>query len=235
MIPRPLHLLARRVRQLVDPGVPILLYHRVTRLSSDPFEIAVSPERFAEDLEWIRRYAHPLPLAQVCDALAGRKLPRGTAAVTFDDGYVDVLDEARPLLERFDVPATVFVVSAILGQTSELWWDELDQIVFSPTLPADGVVFSGPGGGTSFDTRQPRGVLFHALYDFLFRLLPHERESAMDLLRQWAGHKPHLRPTHRGLTPDELIRLADGGLVEIGATGHFGRQASIGGNLGPFR
>src|SRR6266545_4224534 len=112
MIPRPLHLLARRVRQLVDPGVPILLYHRVTRLSSDPFEIAVSPERFAEDLEWIRRYAHPLPLAQVCDALAGRKLPRGTAAVTFDDGYVDVLDEARPLLERFDVPATVFVVSA---------------------------------------------------------------------------------------------------------------------------
>ena len=41
--------------------------------------------------------------------------------VTFDDGYVDVLETAYPLLARYEIPATVFVVSGCLGK--RFWWD----------------------------------------------------------------------------------------------------------------
>jgi hypothetical protein len=45
------------------------------------------------------------------------------AAVTFDDAYVDVLKHGLPILERFEVPAPVFVVTASLGEP--FWWGRL--------------------------------------------------------------------------------------------------------------
>lgn len=57
--------------------------------------------------------------------------PQGKVAViTFDDGYLDNLD-ALPILEQFDAPATVFVVTGDVGQR-DVVWDEADE-----DLPAD--------------------------------------------------------------------------------------------------
>ena len=46
-------------------------------------------------------------------------------AITFDDGYVDNLREAKPRLAAGDVPATLFVTTGAIGQRTEYWWDEL--------------------------------------------------------------------------------------------------------------
>ncbi len=53
-------------------------------------------------------------------------------AITFDDGYVDVLATALPLLERFDLPATVFLATGWLGSSRRFWWHDLARVV----LPA---------------------------------------------------------------------------------------------------
>jgi peptidoglycan/xylan/chitin deacetylase (PgdA/CDA1 family) len=52
--------------------------------------------------------------------------------VTFDDGYADNLHHAKPLLERYGIPATVFVTSDYIGQEHEFWGDKLERLLLQP-------------------------------------------------------------------------------------------------------
>src|SRR5688500_17661854 len=88
----------------------VLLYHRAAAGLSDPWSLSVTPRRFAEHVDVLRRHAHAARLVDVV-----RNDPRATSdravAVTFDDGYADNFRAAKPLLERFDIPCTFFLVS----------------------------------------------------------------------------------------------------------------------------
>lgn len=227
--------LRRRLKR-PRPGPLILLYHRVTRLPLDPLGLTVTPENFAAHLEAIRRDGwQPLPLAELVERVArGEKLPRALA-LTFDDGYTDNLHEAAPLLERYNTPATVFVVSGQVREGApELWWDVLVALLLeTPDLPP---VLSLDIGGQLHtwqvtpqpDTtpdwhilddgpRSPRQQAFTELLRMLRARPAAEREAALDTLAAWAGRPRPCRETHRLMHPDELQTLAGGGLVEIGA------------------
>lgn len=111
----------RWLRSRLTPGALILGYHRVADLQSDPHGLAVSVEHFAQQLEVLQRLAQPLPLAQLVAHLKAGTLPPRAVALTFDDGYADVLYQALPLLERYEIPATLFVVTGCLGEP--FWWE----------------------------------------------------------------------------------------------------------------
>lgn len=180
------------LRNCLSPGAVVLLYHRVTQLDSDPFQVAITPAHFAEHLQVICRLAGPVRLRDLTGAAAIHQGFRGKVALTFDDGYADNLLEAKPLLEEVHVPATVFVTSGFVGEEREFWWDEVEQIA------------SRIGG----DPRAIRAQM---------RVLPEDRrERNLEQLRAIAGWPP-ARPTHRSLTAAEVGNLASGGLIEIGA------------------
>src|SRR5262249_11986659 len=115
----------------------ILMYHRVTELPNDPYLLAVTPEHFAEQMEEIRRYCVPMRLEELVDELEDGNIPNRGVVVTFDDGYADNLYQAKPLLERYEIPATVFVTAGQVGSRREFWWDELDRLLLQAgTLPS---------------------------------------------------------------------------------------------------
>ncbi|HZA97268.1 MAG TPA: polysaccharide deacetylase family protein [Gemmatimonadales bacterium] len=196
----------------------ILGYHRVID-GPDPYRLGVSPERFAEQLAVLAGTTHPLPLEKLPELLASGRLPKRTVAVTFDDGYADVLHHAKPLLARFGIPATMFVISGALGR--EPWWDRLEGL--ASAAAARGCRFTLPIGDSAFKwpvkgvTSSKEG-LCRALYPKLRALSSGAREVVLDQLVQLVGVPPE---THDGLqrivTADELRRLADGDLVQIGA------------------
>src|SRR5262245_31484652 len=92
----------------------ILLYHRVTRLELDPWGLSVTPEHFAEHLEVLRRFPR-IPLNEVRRPVWRTGQAALRFAITFDDGYFDNLDQAAPLLEKYDTPATFFIATGYIG------------------------------------------------------------------------------------------------------------------------
>ena len=82
----------------------MLAYHRVATLDVDPWDLAVSPTNFADQLAELRDRGTVRRLGDLLDdsPAARVRAVRAQFAVTFDDGYVDNLETALPILESFD-------------------------------------------------------------------------------------------------------------------------------------
>jgi peptidoglycan/xylan/chitin deacetylase (PgdA/CDA1 family) len=100
----------------------ILMYHGVAEVPEDPNQLCVTPARFAEQMAWLkRRGLRGVSVATLVDAMPARRA-RGMVGITFDDGYLNVLTAALPVLLRHDFTATMFIISDRIGGTNE--WDE---------------------------------------------------------------------------------------------------------------
>lgn len=86
-------------------------------------------------LRFLSRAAHVVPLQGALDALrGGGRLPPRAVALSFDDGYRDNLELAVPMLERLGLPATFFLVPALLDG-GEAWWERLARAFATGTRP----------------------------------------------------------------------------------------------------
>lgn len=223
-------------------GAVILLYHRVTELPIDPQLLCVTPQHFHEHLEILRKHFNPFSLRQLVEALRSGRLPSRATVVTFDDGYFDNLGNAKPILSRYDVPATVFMATRYVGGSREFWWDELERLLLHGRklpevlcLNIDGRVSQWELGQAAesmeawleqnrhwnvtklSDDVGPRQRLYVSLCRLLRPLTHQARQSALDAMRVWAGAEAAGRSSHRALLPDEVIQLADGSAIEVGA------------------
>jgi hypothetical protein len=102
----------------------ILTYHRFGDGPS-----ATSARTLQEQLNCLTTRYNLLPLEEIAARVAARQdLPPGAAAVTIDDGYDDAYRIAFPLLRRFRVPATLFVVTDFLHGRGWVWTDKMRYI-----------------------------------------------------------------------------------------------------------
>ncbi len=219
----------------------ILLYHRVAAPPQDAHLLCVPPPRFREHLDVVCQLARPLSLGELTQRMEAGTLPPRAITITFDDGYADNLLSAKPELERYGVPATVFVTSGYVGAQREFWWDQVERLFLeTPELPSELYVelvgtrrtlsLGGAARWTEADIARYRGwnVLdaetpterHHAFRQALEELRPlpdlvRRRALARLFVQASAPSKP--RPSHRALDPGELRALADGSLVEVGA------------------
>jgi peptidoglycan/xylan/chitin deacetylase (PgdA/CDA1 family) len=118
------------------------MYHRVAPTGSAAMtRYRVSPEAFEEQLSYLRNAGYySVSLEDWRVAVEAKKpLPGRVVLITFDDGYVDFLTHAWPLLRRYGFSATVFLVTDGIGQSNAwdwvcgeqvplLGWEELYQL-----------------------------------------------------------------------------------------------------------
>ena len=99
----------------------ILTYHRFSR-ETNPSKI--SSGEFAAHLEYLGKHSRVLSLADMVDRMRnGNSLPRGATVITIDDGYADAYEIAFPILKKFSIPATLFVITDFLDEKCWLWTD----------------------------------------------------------------------------------------------------------------
>lgn len=115
-------------------GVPtfttILRYHSVSDEGTyrSP-TIALSPAAFERQMAYLARHYNVLPLSQLLARVSRDDMPRNGVAITFDDGYLDNIEFALPILQRYGLTATFFITSdAVLGRCA-FWVGWLHQLI----------------------------------------------------------------------------------------------------------
>jgi len=108
----------------VTAQLPILMYHRVAPTGSSAMDRwRVTPQAFEEQLRYLRDAGyHSVTLEEWRVAMAAKQpLPGRAVLLTFDDGYLDFLTYAQPLLKQYGFSAIVFLVTDKVGQSNS--WD----------------------------------------------------------------------------------------------------------------
>ncbi len=105
----------------------VLCYHAVSPRWSAP--LSVTPETLETQLSML--VGRGWQGATFTEAVL-RPPHKRTLAVTFDDGFLSVLEQAHPILERLGIPATIFVPTGFMDRRQTLSWPGIEQWVQTP-------------------------------------------------------------------------------------------------------
>lgn len=193
-------------------GLMVLIYHRVLPEPDPMLPDVPDAAMFAVQMEVISRYFRVAPLQQALDELQQGRLPAPTVAVTFDDGYADNLEVALPVLQRFDVPATVFVAPGFLDG-GLMFNDAITEIFRQAPAGWFDLQPFGLGGWQLDDWASRRHAANKLTLQIKYQTLA-ERQSLIARLAQHAGAS---LPGKLMLSSDQLRQLHQSDLIDIGA------------------
>ena len=105
--------------------LPIVMYHRIddrAHLS----RLSVCPESFERQIAFLKKRGYNVVrLEDIPKIIKSKNIPRRTIAITFDDGYENNYTCAYPVLKKFRIPATIFIMPALVGTEGYLTWDQI--------------------------------------------------------------------------------------------------------------
>jgi peptidoglycan/xylan/chitin deacetylase (PgdA/CDA1 family) len=228
-------ILSKIIRKESRP-VHILMYHRIAETICDPWNISVSPDIFEEHLISLKSAFNVIRLDEI--EKQHIKDIDNPIVLTFDDGYYDNFTIAKPLLEKYDLPATFFIPIQPILKNKPFWWDELCSVIlFTTPLPT---LFSMCILGQKIDfeisgeeelTTEMKKLLSSwkaenkafskrtELYLKIWRLFkfskPLDHEIELKKIRTWAGNPEHIEDLPMSL--ESLEEMAQNPIFEIGA------------------
>ena len=106
-------------------GVPILIYHRISDTDNNPTTLTVAD--FDAQMKYLFDSGYSvISPDDLLDAWEkGKTLPRNPVVVTFDDGHADIYNNVFPILQKYNMRATVFIVTDHIGLKDFLTWDQV--------------------------------------------------------------------------------------------------------------
>lgn len=192
-------------------ALSVLTYHRVLPEPDSMRRAEPDAKQFRTQIERLKRFFSPIALSDAVERLAsGQPLPRRAVAVTFDDGYADNLTVAAPILQAFDVPATVFVTEGFLDG-GRMWNDTVVEVCRRRppgTWDLQAIGLERIEIGSQDDRRRAASMVLRSIK----HRSPEERAAAVKSLAEGVDGLPD----DLMLTQQQLCALSNSG-IDIGA------------------
>lgn len=198
----------------------ILTYHSVLH---DPLPFPIwhhlSLEHFEHQIAYLAKHFRCVSMSELLDGHARGHIPPYTVSLTFDDGYRNNLTQVLPLLQRYNLPATLFITGGFVTTAQMLWPEWIACALAQTKLPT--VNFAGQ----ILDLRNTdaRALAFRAATAGFRNISPSEIPARVDeLLRATQLTRAQvensaMRQAIAALNWDEVRQLHASGLFEFGA------------------
>ncbi len=193
----------------INKYVNVLLYHRVIDLDSDPQLLAVDVDRFDEHIRCIKDNYRIIRFDD-----DWRDVKEKSIVITFDDGYADNYLYALPILEKYKVPATIFVSTENLDTTNEMWWDELEALILlNNDLPEHVELL---GEFLDLSTKEAIYNSYLESHRILKALDADMRRAELKKLQNKLAPHDYPRTNYRLMTSHELKEMSKSEFITIG-------------------
>jgi len=212
----------RSLPQKFTGRASVIMYHSLTaeRLPNDQNErfapnktIYIDQETFEDQIKFISKKFRCLDLKEALFELEQGSLPRSSAVITFDDGYLDNLTLALPILEKYKVPAALFVATGLADGSAGLWWQELESAIDKAKV----IDIRFNDKRFTFETQTFSGKFraYNRLAQYLKTLASPEAASFMSLIWEQVGDKSDT--TSKILSWDDIRLMDENPLITIGS------------------
>ncbi|WP_029232398.1 polysaccharide deacetylase family protein [Butyrivibrio sp. VCB2006] len=186
-----------------------LLYHRIQKLEKDIWGIACSPQSFELQMKILKEHFEVVPIDDIIVCTDKDRI-----IISFDDGYKDNYENALPILEKYNIPAVIYVSTGNIGSDKEFWWDEIERIICSNEKCPDNILFMGDEYALT-----DMGLKVGACYKIrenLLRMLPEERDEQLSILREITLDDGAGRMDNKSISANELKMLDKAAVITIG-------------------
>lgn len=202
-------------------NIAILMYHRVINSTYNFWKLNISPATFEKHIKYISENYKVLRLEEEWDNLVDEN--RKYVVITFDDGYVDNYQYALPILEKYHVPATIFVSTDLIDTNEMYWWDELEKIFIVDKYLGE-FVFNDVLYRIEDSADSERVCL--TIRNRIKNMDPTERKRSLNALRSALGQGQAYTTELRCVNTLELTEMATSPFIMIG--GHTKSHLSMG-------
>ena len=207
--------------RLSRPSIACLTFHRIAEVKEEeigPYPaITISPSAFEAIIAFFSKYFRAMAFPELVTQLANREpLPSNAFAVTFDDGFVDTWSVAKPILENYGVPATVFVTTGFIsGEIYPYEFELADTIAFR-----DGLHFHWDGFDYHWDFKS-KGDRERCYAEIKRIGKPYPYSLRRDLMTTvLEGHEPLSQKRALYMNWRQVVELSRCSFVTIGAHTH---------------
>ncbi len=210
-------------KRFEEPGRKhILMYHRVVDINNDLWNISVGPQVFEKHMKYIVENYDVVKVEDI-DYFDDKE----QLAVTFDDGYCDFYDNAFPVLEKYKVPATVYVTTGKIEKKSEFWWDVITKCILDNPQCPDVILFKGDIMDISSPASKRKACW--SIREKLLEMDIEEINTSLSELRRVTKDSGEVRKDYMAMSLDELKEIDDSKYIDIGGhTINHCRLASLG-------
>ena len=109
----------------------IIYYHKINYDARPFFGRAIIPEIFESQIRFLKKYYEIIDFQKLADGNPTNSSKKDLVILTFDDGYRDNYLHAYPILKKYCVPATIFLVTDYIDSPHLLWHDRLAWILYN--------------------------------------------------------------------------------------------------------